>query len=355
MPPAPPFNATSRARMNKICFFWPLLAAVRFFLALIVAGTHLLWFNGADPIGRELALFSGLAAVIGFLVLSGFSIAASHARDGTTFYFRRARRILPLYVLAVVAGSLVPAIFGGNLVSTSGAQFPVPSLTTAVANLFFLQGFIVDPISSNPVLWTLSIEIFFYILAPAINRLSSAALAVMIAASVILFASAWYFQPAFYSELRFGSGAALLAWAWLLGFVAYRIKNRPSAALLVLSACVVALTANPMFQHVRWPITVAIVALALGFGSTIHGSQRLASVLTAFGDASYPLYLFHLPIYILLAGWGISGTTPVYTGLAIVVSFALDRLFDRPIKLAMSRAAGVRRPADGKDQLARQT
>jgi len=86
------------------------LGGLRFFLALIVAVSHLPYRGSAI----EIVLFRlcGMSAVISFLLLSGYSIAASYEKDRNGFYFRRALRILPLYVLTVVASTFVPAITG---------------------------------------------------------------------------------------------------------------------------------------------------------------------------------------------------------------------------------------------------
>jgi peptidoglycan/LPS O-acetylase OafA/YrhL len=118
-----PFRATSDASL-----FWPILGAVRFFLALVVVGAHLVWFDRSDEVGRQLGMFSGIVAVIGFLVLSGFSIAASLERERAGFYARRFRRIFPLYALAIASAWAVPAFFGGAVVTREGATFSAPDL-----------------------------------------------------------------------------------------------------------------------------------------------------------------------------------------------------------------------------------
>jgi peptidoglycan/LPS O-acetylase OafA/YrhL len=60
---------------------WPLLGGVRFLLALIVVGTHLIFFSPPCEWSHGLLNLSGFAAVLGFLIISGFSIAASYEKS----------------------------------------------------------------------------------------------------------------------------------------------------------------------------------------------------------------------------------------------------------------------------------
>jgi peptidoglycan/LPS O-acetylase OafA/YrhL len=81
---------------------WASLAVLRFALAMIVFATHLVFFTGYGGWTEAVASLDGKAAVIGFLLISGFSIAASSDRDRDGFYRRRFLRVYRLYCFVVL-------------------------------------------------------------------------------------------------------------------------------------------------------------------------------------------------------------------------------------------------------------
>lgn len=312
--------------------FWPILGAVRFYLALVVAGSHLGSFS---PGTRVMGVFNDMAAfvaVLGFLVISGYSIAASEAKQPQGFYRRRLLRIMPLYVLSLVAAYGCTAAFGGLVRATNGEVFVTPAWRELIKNLFFLQGFTTLSIKTNPVVWTLSVEVFFYLLAPLLARLSQAALTAICLGSVALFfAGVPYHLPSL-DRLQGGAAAAMLGWAWLAGFIAFRQQNHLKAALAVLAISLVALNRYAGSLTLYWTLPMIVVCLAIGCGGRVNGPRLVSAAGTRMGDASYPLYLFHLPLFIALSGVGWRLPALGYLGAAVAVGIALDRLFDQPLK-----------------------
>jgi peptidoglycan/LPS O-acetylase OafA/YrhL len=303
---------------------WPILGALRFFLALVVAGAHLPLYTAPNSRHQVLPYFSALAAVLGFLVISGYSIAASFAKQKDGFYARRALRILPLYAAMIVLVALLPKI---------NMAFGVPNWGQLVGNLFLVQGFFTKPIPANPVVWTLSVEAFFYLATPLIARLSQRALMVTICISAVACGMARFLNLPFYEELLFGSNVLLLGWAWILGFWAYRNTSNSHTLLVAQSVgmCTMALI-NSFFLMFLWPITWTITIVGIGYGHRVPYNKRVAQCLSLLGDASYPLYLFHLPVFSLIKVFKVSASENVYLIIAIVISIALDRAFDRPFK-----------------------
>lgn len=112
-------------------------------------------------------------AVLFFFVLSGFAIALANrkidlnTKDGINYYlYRRFRRILPLYWLAIIFTALIGVITSFYWLNTSY------SFQNLLGNLFFLQTptglhnswFV--PYGQNGPLWSLSYEMFFYLFFP---------------------------------------------------------------------------------------------------------------------------------------------------------------------------------------------
>jgi len=321
---------------------WPLLGGVRFLLALIVANGHLPVFLPASGLSGPFDNISGLAAVLGFLVISGFSIAASYAKKPQGYYRRRAVRIVPLYVLAIVFSAVCTRPFGGVVHGMNGNWFRTPPWFIVVQNLFFAQGFTVRSIATDTVVWSLSIEVFFYVFTPLFSRLSQLALLLIAGASLGLFLISPSFGALYYAYMQTGAATALLGWAWLAGFIAFRHRNHLVAALVVLGFSIAALALNPNFDGTHWLPTMVLVAIVIGFGNRIHGPRWLASVLSLLGDVSYPLYLFHYPIYIVLCGFHVPMMAGGYLFTAIGVSLVLDRLYDQPVKRLLNGPGKLR-------------
>ena len=111
-----------------------LLGGLRFALATIVVGAHLVWFSPNSHL-TKLAYFSAIAAVLGFLMVSGYSIAHSLAQSETGFYRRRLRRIMPLYVLALCLGFAIGRMPGFE----QWGGFAKLGFDQLICNFFFLQ------------------------------------------------------------------------------------------------------------------------------------------------------------------------------------------------------------------------
>lgn len=122
-PAPPPQCGTNRA----VPVDWAILAGLRFLLALIVVGVHLARFANPNSLICRMAHLGGFTAVIGFLVVSGISMAASVERRPQGFLGRRVLRIYPLYLAAVLAPLLLFAAAACVLIALStGVRLPTP-------------------------------------------------------------------------------------------------------------------------------------------------------------------------------------------------------------------------------------
>lgn len=251
-------------------------------------------------------------AVLLFFVLSGFSIRLSIEQRGLRdprsvgdYLRRRARRIVPPYLLALAVAALV-----------AHTVAPVPaaasSLRTLLGNLLFLQtpigvpGQWFMPYAGNAPLWSLSFEVFFYLGYPllvlgaaeprrrllcvtAITALGFAAgaaapnpLAMFCAASLI-----WYFGVEL-AQLHLCGRAALPLRAFVLLWLVLGAARASSRGLEF---------------HGLWIGGAFFLAgsLLLRGGArsrALHDRLRapLLQPLARVGAISYPLYLLHAPI-----------------------------------------------------------
>ena len=222
------------------------------------------------------------------MVISGYSIGSSIDTKEVGFYRRRAIRILPLYVLAILLS------YALHFIPNSNSLFEYPSLNLTICNLFLFQGFACKSLGTNPVVWTLSIEVLFYILSPfLIYLIRQNTVYGIIWLSTSLFCTykilSKYFFPQMLSfhELLFDLGPILLAWAWLLGFYFYFEKNKKVAFQFLLAGT---LSVSVLYSKNLTGLAIYLITcLAIIYGSKLKFSKEVCMVFSALGDYSYPL------------------------------------------------------------------
>lgn len=307
--------------------------------------------HAPDVTGLGLFQFGKLGVDL-FFVISGFIICYIHAADigrpATLgrYVYRRATRIYPLYWLLFVA--ILPLYF----VFPEAGDGAARDLGSVVRCFFLLP----NPPSGQiiGVAWTLVFEISFYAVFALliINRWVGAALigawAILITLGVAgVLHPEGYVVPLLsprYFEFAIGAGVYWASRSW-----------RPKGALL-LSACSVVVLfggglVSPWFSQALSGL-VGQVLLAGGlcglvvFGLvTARGAAPEASaagrVLTALGDASYSIYLFHWligwvtdKIYLKLVTPSPLGSVIYFAVLIVLMAsggYLVHRVLERPL------------------------
>lgn len=273
--------------------YWAILGFSRFILASAVFFHHIYQHFASQNTGyiASIARSSGLVSVIAFLLISGYSIASSFSRQQQGFYRRRFIRVIPLYVLAIIFSCSI------QFIPHLDWQFEYPSMVLSIGNLLLLQGFLVGSIQTNPVVWTLSIEIFFYVLTPFFYYLQNQGnIFPVICMSTLLVCTykvlSRYFFPQMpgFQDLLFCQGAILLAWSWLLGFYFFFIKsNRHVYYFLVPGILAVSVI---YLKDLTGLIIYLLTCLLLIYGTRLKLAKKIRVVFSRLGDISYPLYVF---------------------------------------------------------------
>ncbi len=319
----------SRARQAERPTSWELLAALRFFLAWVVLTGHLTWFSVTPiPWAEWFSAFGGKAAVVGFLLVSGYSIAASLSRSGDGFYRRRLLRIYPLYFFAILYGVLLEHAFHGHT-SVPGSSFDGHGWPTAIGNFLLLQTFVVKPIAFDGPVWSLSVEASFYLIAPLLWRLRTIPLVAIVVVSAICYLlpahDEWGYAYFFVSKLN----ALKYLWCWLLGFLLWRDAGLAMNALALACAplMLAPATRSPLCL-VTYGLSLAVILLS----GHVSVPARFRRTFDYLGDVSYPLYLFHLPTLIL--AYGLCGVrSPIaLAATALAVGVAALYLIDGYVK-----------------------
>jgi len=288
---------------------------LRLVFAGMVALVHVSDISGEPSLNGVSHVISSDLAVKAFFVVSGFLIVMSYERSTSwrAYAEKRARRIYPAYVVMIV---LCATLFSAVSTVSLPQYFSGAWLRYLIANLAFLnflQPTLPGVFDTNKVplvngaLWTLKVEVGFYLIVPLLVWLSRRAdwrlvLGSVYLASVIYAATLWsltvstgsdtYFQwsrqlPGQLSY--FVSGAALY---YLLPVFERRMLH------FVLAAAVVLVVDQRYGTPLLEPAALAVVVVAAGlFGYLGHVGK--------FGDFSYGVYILHFPIIqlLLLGGW----------------------------------------------------
>ena len=317
--------------------------AIRIICCLAVVFGHCLTLSGQGDYGQRFFLNFSINT---FFILSGFFVTRSyllHFCNVSVFSFfkHRALRIFPSYLCAVLFCAILPYFFCPSTV----CQYFL-SLTFwkyLFCNILTLNFLCPSPVSAsggalfglpiNGALWTIKIEVAFYLALPLIIwgwsrmktiRSKNIFLAVLYILSVTWDASLNHIGaetgnkfiillahqfPAFISFFVAGG------WFALNYQYARHIENR-----IVIPALLLFIGGHLLHTDVLQPATLTIIILWLGFHTPFLspiGQNR---------DLSYEIYLFHCPIIVILArcGWfAHSFIGGCLSALAITIPLAL--------------------------------
>lgn len=337
------FELEYRVQMNERSSQFAWLDWLRFGAAFIVLLTHARGFAfveysalpASDKTPLNFLWFAvtrlGHEAVIVFFVLSGFLVggrALERVRLNSfkwkDYFTDRAARIMTPLVPAIVF-SIAVAFFIGD---------PVGGVD-AVGNFLSLQGLLVPALPINPPLWSLSYEVWFYILCGGVCVAAMRNGAAPVAKLVVIFS--------FLVFLKFNT---TYLFCWLIGALAYGdLKVRGSRLYIFLGCLICAFGVGgsqftggthsgvvlPWLTEFINPdiadfILAAGIALVVRNSCSVHTPSLVASLFDRVGfqlaGFSYTLYLVHYPVMVLWRHFGLI-RAPAVTAQAIAIYGAL--------------------------------
>ena len=322
-----------------------LLDVSRVFLALAVAGAH--WTQGYFQQGwPDLTIF-GVAAVGGFFVLSGYTIRMiypdGNSFDGTRYYVDRLSRLWSVALPALAATICLDAVsryaapdfymsnWGGE------ANHPLFRLTANAGFLTQFWGYSIYPLSNSPF-WSLGYEAAFYLmygLYLSRRYMLLALSALLLGPNILFMLVVWVGGAALYDiysrkERKVGTGvrAAVAALAVaVMGLAAADLNGFAETVRHVIEVFFGALHVDPARVSVSLvlPSIAALAAFALIFwGLDVVGPRlRIPKLLKAaarrIGDATFPIYLFHFPIFVCAASLGLYDEHSALQKIAVFV------------------------------------
>ena len=268
-------------------------------------------------------LRSGYVGVDIFFVISGFLIGGIIYRDAaknrfsfTTFYARRARRILPALFLVIVASLtaglflLSPAELRRLGVSAGSALAAVSNFRFSLYTYYFSPDARLDPMLMT---WSLGVEEQFYFIFPfvllalrrfsapsnfvALLALSLASLAFSVLSTAKAPTAAFYLLPTRAWEL--GAGALLAIWQAQGGRC---LSDVTAQAISIVGLAMIATSLVVFDEHTPFPGAAALlpvlgtVALIASEGSGLNVTFLGHRIPVGIGRISYSWYLWHWPL-----------------------------------------------------------
>jgi len=335
------------------------LTSLRFFAAVYV----LLFHSGAGFLGKAVPALSFLETFLGngylgvtfFFVLSGFILA--HVYDGKLrsrgdlgrFAMARFARIYPVYLLALLL--VLPPIFK-DLSWRSLPQFFLLQYWTPLSELRALD-------NTNFPGWSLSVEMAFYLLFPAIlwsfSRLGPRGLrAATLSACALMLALrlpslsadmappvAWLNHVPFMllraPEFIFGAGLGLLYHRQPTLFRSSWLTAATVAAILAVLVTVASPWAAPIAATL-FGVLIAAVSVNRDSLAARMLSNRL---LLLGGGASYALYILQMPVrywigQVATGDLALIGRA-LYAPSLVVISVLVFLYFEEPVREQLRR------------------
>ncbi|MCY7421223.1 MAG: acyltransferase [Chitinophagaceae bacterium] len=273
-------------------------------------------------------------AVIIFFVLSGYVIGLSTSNNNRGFsHYAQAR-------LSRLSSVLIPALVVTAIVEI-GVYFLSPSLKAEFSRGFSLPRYFITGAFIN--------EIWFFSSAPPINRpLWSLSFEFWYYAIFGLF----YFKGAGKKSLILPLLACLIAGPkillmmpiWLLGYFAYRIPkqaiSKSTSIVLMIIAFILAGLAVRYLVPFPYPLgtypfhfasqflTDFVIGCCFAFGLWVMPgfhevpiNNRIVSWVRKWADLTFPIYVFHFPLFIL---WqALFSNNPVFYNVWVAILFVL--------------------------------
>ena len=336
------------------------LEALRGFAALYVFAGHLLLERVIDKhsIGGFFLRF-GQEAVVLFFIISGFvvyySTVAHKDTSFATYFWRRFRRIYPIFLLALLVSYLCAAISLGEMPGVNGVQL--------LGNLLMLQDFKsgkpgvwIDPFLGNTPLWSLAYEWWFYMMFFPMflhvpNRFQLHLVALISSIGFVTYSFAPNQISLFLLYFMLWWSGVELARTYLNG---KQLSLHSQRTILIYLTGLTALTALPLvyaqskgsalefgvhpvleFRHF-FACLMLIVGGLMWHRARWKGFESLLGVFSVVSPISYAIYVFHYPLAVSSTYLSNLPSSQQVLGYA-VITIALAFLAEGPFQNYLNR------------------
>jgi len=283
---------------------------LRLLFAVIVAVVHAATLSGSGVTSTIGQYISSEVAVDSFFVISGFLIFMSYesSQSLTNYASKRIRRIFPGYILVIILCSIV---FYSISSKTLLEYFNIELLKYIAFNTFtlnFLHPNLPGVFESNAIpavngaLWTIKIEVMFYIMVPFISifitKYKSYRLLILIA---IYLLSIIYSYLMLWLNFNYDMEIFIILERQIPGQLAFFISGaviyyyynyffKKSFFLIITSCIIMVVHKNIIDLYALYPISLAVIVLY--FANIVKYIGHWGR----FGDLSFGVYIWHFPI-----------------------------------------------------------
>lgn len=287
-------------------FFIDGLRGIAAFSVLINHGAHTIITNGIQPIHINFTQYTitgnmGSFGVQLFFCITGFLffdklIRCNNKFDWNKFFIARIKRLVPLYMLTSLVVVIMSIFIAGNTAKLNFINF------SSVLNFFgfgflgteiFIGGF--NASGLNAVIWTLPYEWRFYLLFPLVSiAVASRRYGVIAMAAVMLFAARDFMTDfVLWPYFIVGAVGAYVFNKWDEKISdKYFVFSITSCVFILLIIC----STQDGYGQIR------MVCMSILFLMILMTKPRIFKLrsLVYLGEASYSLYLLHLPLMAII-------------------------------------------------------
>jgi peptidoglycan/LPS O-acetylase OafA/YrhL len=329
-----------------------------FDLLRLFAACQVVYMHGAFQLhlprgGPLFDLASAFPGVACFFIISGFLVSDSYLRSTTLDYFlKRALRIYPALIVNIAVLEAAMYFTGGFKQPVDWSLYPLHFIALASTASDFFSALVTHaPIyasgffKSYPsgVLWTLTVELSFYLLLPLPlevykrNTLAgTAGLIIMMVASFMLstnFSEAFQVQhpglnitvPAYFWVFGIGIAARLM-WPRIKpivqGKAAFWLPVYLAVSFIACSALEPPAGGPIWLEYKTQPTIIVAVRsclLALTLLSCAYTLPATSRLLRGY-DLSYAIYLYHMLIVSILIGLNITGSAYLWPAIYLTTA-----------------------------------
>jgi peptidoglycan/LPS O-acetylase OafA/YrhL len=345
---------TDTKRQNQ--YFYT-LSGIRGIAALAVVTFHISPFMGTQSAPMA------WSAVDLFFLLSGVVIETSYGRklrsqmDSVTFLKARVLRLYPLYLFStiVMIAAIIMAPVHGLFADDTTAQVIVPHLfqicALGIAGIPIWFSVVMYPL--NQPAWSLFFEgIANYLYAATFRRLTTPALLGLISLGL----AGIFTQMIHPYHGRMLDGISRVMFSFFMGVFLARARPHGiktplrTPTLLLFTAIALFLRTPTSASIVLWIALITLVFPALILAAmSVEPAGPWLPVCRILGQISYPIYVFHVPVSILIfdvlapmAHLNMQDYTP-WAGIGLLaalsgMSVAIDLYIDTPLRRVLYRA-----------------
>lgn len=328
--------------------------ALRLLFAGAVFAYHLLGLSGqwaGQGLENSLAQLAEIS-IQGFFIISGALVYGSleRSRSVADYAGKRIRRLYPAYAVIILVPALISLVLTGQVAGV--AKYLAGNLAFLNFLAPELPGFFQHNrfTAVNGALWTLKVEVAFYLVLPllawALRRAGRWKWAML--ASLYIAGEVW--RAVFLSSGE--PGAASLARQlpgqmsfFVAGMAMWLVWDRAEQAGWRAAIVGAVILAASIWIEALIPLRAIGLALLIATAAFASGPALNAA---RFGDISYGVYIIHFPIIQALVAAGLFAFNPalgiaVSVAIVIALSYALWHLVEKP---ALRPSSHYRRAAE---------